>query len=149
MAELADAALHAGGQVIGVITRGLIEHEVAHRHLSDLRIVETMHERKALMAELSDAFIALPGGLGTLDELFEMLTWAQLGLCARPCGILDVHGYFASLDAFLDHAVAEGFVHPEHRNMLRRAETASELLEQLAAWDAPRVSKWLGSGPRP
>ena len=110
MGVLADAALAEGGEVIGVIPQALVDREIAHRGLTDLRVVGSMHERKALMAELSDAFVALPGGLGTLEELFEVYTWAQLGLHRKPCGLLDVEGYYAGIAAFLEHAVEERFV---------------------------------------
>jgi uncharacterized protein (TIGR00730 family) len=112
MGALADEALARGGEVIGVIPRYLVEREVAHRSLTDLHVVGTMHERKALMAELADAFVALPGGIGTLEELVEMLTWAQLGLHAKPIGIVNVDGYYDNLLAFLQHAVGEGFLSP-------------------------------------
>src|SRR6186997_470126 len=128
MGALADAALAAGGEVIGVIPQGLVDRELAHPGLTELRVVETLHERKAEMADLSDAFIALPGGLGTLEELTEVLSWAQLELHAKPVGILDVGGYFAALDAFLDHALAEGFVAERHRRLLLRDEDVDALL---------------------
>src|SRR5438094_2640259 len=115
MGVLADAALAAGGEVIGVIPQMLVDRELAHRRITALRIVTSMHERKALMAELSDAFVALPGGLGTLDELFEAITWAQLGIHRKPIGLLDVEGYFAPLVSFVDHAVEDGFVRPPYR----------------------------------
>src|SRR5437764_7096254 len=114
MGALADAALAAGGEVIGVIPQMLVDRELAHRG-TDLRIVTSMHERKALMAELSDAFVALPGGLGTYEELCEVLTWAQLGIHHKPCGCLNVLDYFRPLESMLDHAVSEGFMRPEHR----------------------------------
>ena len=131
MGELADAALDAGGTVIGVIPHALVSMEAAHDRLSDLRVVRTMHERKALMAELSDAFIALPGGLGTFEELFEVLTWAQLGLHPKACGLLDVEGYFGPLLACLDHAVNEGFVRPENRALVIHDVDPSRLLSRL------------------
>ncbi len=118
MGALADAALAAGGEVIGVIPRALIEREIGHTGLTELRIVESMHERKALMAELADGFVALPGGVGTLEELFEVWTWAQLGLHAKPCALLDTDGFYAPLVAFLDHQVDAGFVRAAHRAML-------------------------------
>lgn len=143
MGRLADAALAAGGEVIGVIPRALVDLEVAHRGLADLRVVGSMHERKALMAELSDAFIALPGGLGTLDELFEILTWAQLGLHHKPIGLLDVGGYFDPLLAFLDGAVRARFVAPEHRAMLLRAADPVALLDACRNYQAPAPFKWI------
>jgi uncharacterized protein (TIGR00730 family) len=137
MGALADAALAAGGRVVGVIPRGLVDRELAHPELSELLIVDTLHERKAKMAELADAFIALPGGLGTLEELAEVLSWAQLDLHTKPIGLLDVDGYFAALEAFLDHAVAEGFVAERHRRLLLRDDDIDRLLETFAVWRAP------------
>ena len=145
MGVLADAALAAGGEVIGVIPQALVDREIAHRHLTELRLVESMHERKALMVDLADAFVALPGGAGTLDELFETYTWAQLGVHRKPCGLLDVDGYWGGLLAFLDHAVTEGFVRPEHRRMLHLADDPDELLAAFAAYQAPAVAKWVDS----
>src|SRR6185295_5632911 len=117
MGALADAALAAGGQVIGVMPQALIDREIAHRGLTELRIVGSMHERKALMAELADGFIALPGGMGTFEELCEVLTWAQLGIHKKPCGCLNTLGYYDPLLALLDHATAEQFLKPEHRSL--------------------------------
>lgn len=142
MGVLADAALAAGATVIGVAPRRLLEREVVHRGLAELHVVETMLERKTLMAELSDAFIALPGGFGTLDELFEMLTWTQLGFQRKPCALLNVSGYFDGLTGFLDHAVGEGFVRAEHRAMLIVEENIEAVLARLAAEPIPVVSKW-------
>lgn len=147
MGVLGEAALAAGAHVTGVTPRRLLEKEVVHRGLSELRVVETMLERKALMAELSDAFIALPGGLGTLDELFEMLTWTQLGLQRKPCALLDVDGYYAGLAAFLDHAVAQRFITPQHRAMLIVERDADTALERLASAPLPDVSKWMDRKP--
>ena len=144
MGILADAALGAGAHVIGVIPRRLVEKEVAHSGLTEQRIVETMHERKALMAELSDAFVALPGGLGTLDETFEMLTWAQLGYHRKPCALLDVNGYFGRLAAFLDHAVEQRFVTAAHRAMLIIEREPDAALDRLTTTSLPDVSKWMG-----
>jgi hypothetical protein len=143
MGVLADAALEAGAQVTGVVPRRLVEKEVAHARLTHLRIVETMHERKALMAELSDAFVALPGGLGTLDETFEMLTWAQLGYHRKPCALLDVNGYFERLSAFLDHAVEQRFLAAAHRAMLIVERDPDAALDRLASATLPDVSKWM------
>ncbi len=137
MGVLADAALAAGGRVVGVIPRGLVDRELAHTGLDELVIVDTLHERKAQMEELADAFIALPGGLGTLEELTEVLSWAQLDLHAKPIGLLDVDGYFASLEAFLDHAVAEGFVAERHRRLLLRDDDLDRLLDRFAEWSPP------------
>jgi uncharacterized protein (TIGR00730 family) len=144
MGVLADAALLAGAEVIGVIPRALMARELGHQGCTVLRVVETMHERKAAMAEFADAFVALPGGLGTLDELFEAMTWAQLGLHQKPIGLLDVDGFFAPLVAHLDRAVTEGFVRAEHRAALVVASEPEELLERFAAYRAPDVGKWVG-----
>ena len=137
MGTLADAALAAGGQVTGVIPRGLVDRELAHPTLTELVVVATLHERKARMAELADGFLALPGGLGTLEELAEVLSWAQLDLHAKPIGLLDVGGYFGSLEAFLDRAVEAGFVALRHRRLLLRDEDLERLLEAFAAWQPP------------
>jgi uncharacterized protein (TIGR00730 family) len=141
MGAVADAALAAGGRVTGVIPAPLVDRELAHRGLTDLRIVTTLHERKALMAELSDAFIALPGGLGTLEELSEVLSWAQLDLHAKPIGALDVGGYFAALAGFLDHATEEGFIAPAQRQLLMIESDLETLLERFAAWQ-PSAGRW-------
>ena len=143
MGALADAALAAGGEVIGVIPRGLIEREIGHTGLTELRIVDSMHERKSLMAELADGFVALPGGVGTLEELFEVWTWAQLGLHAKPCALLDTDGFYGPLVTFLDHLVDTGFVRPAHRAMLVTAHSPEELLTAFAAYRPPLVGKWL------
>ena len=143
MGAIADAALAQGGEVIGVLPRALEAREVAHRGLTELQVVDSMHERKARMAELSDCFIALPGGIGTLEETFEAWTWTQLGLHAKPCALLDVDGYYAPLQAFLDSAVAVRFVRAEHRAMLLVDEDPERLLDALASWRVPVVEKWL------
>jgi uncharacterized protein (TIGR00730 family) len=137
MGTVADAALAAGGRVVGVIPRGLVDRELAHPGVSELRIVDTLHERKAEMAALAEAFIALPGGLGTLEELAEVLSWAQLELHVKPIGLLDVDGYFGHLEAFLDHAVSEGFVAERHRRLLLRDDDLDGLLARFAAWRPP------------
>ena len=142
MGVLADAALDAGLEVTGVIPQALVDREIAHPRLRDLRVVGSMHERKALMAELSDAFVALPGGAGTLEELFEVYTWSQLGLHAKPCALLNVRGYYDGLAGFLDHAVSEGFLRPEHRETLLVGEEPAALLAALAAWEPSGVVKW-------
>jgi uncharacterized protein (TIGR00730 family) len=144
MGALADAALDAGGEVIGVIPRALIAKEVAHRRLSDLRVTESMHERKALMAELSDAFIALPGGYGTFEEFCEVLTWTQLGLQLKPCGILNVEGYYDHLLRLFDHAVAEQFLKPAHRQMVVADSDPESLIHRLLEQEVPQVDKWIG-----
>ena len=143
MGAVADAVLEAGGEVIGVIPQALVDREIAHAGVADLRIVGSMHERKALMADLSDGFVALPGGMGTLEELFEVYTWTQLGLHSKPLGLLDVRAYFAKLAAFLDHAVAERFVTVEHREMLVVESRAEALLEAFRRWRPPARAKWL------
>lgn len=143
MGILADAALAAGGRVVGVLPEHLARREVAHAGLTELHIVASMHERKALMARRADAFIALPGGLGTLEELFEVLTWAQLGLHRKPCALLNVDGYFDHVIAFLDGAVARGFVQPRHREMLLIDTDPACLLERIGNYTAPAVEKWL------
>jgi uncharacterized protein (TIGR00730 family) len=143
MGVTADAALAAGGEVIGVMPRALIDRENGHRGLTELRVVDSMHERKALMVELSDAFVALPGGIGTLDELFEAYTWSQLGIHDKPVGVLNVAGYYDRLIAFLDDAVGAGFLRPQHRATLAVAADPVELLDALAAYEPPQVGKWL------
>jgi uncharacterized protein (TIGR00730 family) len=142
MGVLADAVLEAGGEVVGVIPQRLIDAEVAHTGLTRLDVVATMHERKARMESLSDAFIALPGGFGTLDELFEILTWAQLGLHGKPCGLLDTDGYYAPLVAWADAAVEAGFVRPAHRRLLMVDADPAVLLDRLAAHQPTPLSKW-------
>ncbi len=143
MGIVADACLAAGGEVIGVMPRLLVEKEVAHTGLSKLHVVESMHDRKALMAELSDAFIALPGGFGTLDELCEILTWAQLGLHAKPTGLLNVAAYFAGFIALLEHAVAEQLLKPVHHNLLLVDHDAGQLLTRcLEAPPVEAITKW-------
>jgi uncharacterized protein (TIGR00730 family) len=148
MGEIADAALAEGGEVIGVIPHQLVGWEVAHPGLSDLRVVGSMHERKAIMSELSDAFIALPGGLGTLEELFEILTWLQLGLHLKPAGLINVAGYYTGLRAFLDHAVAEGFLRQEHRELLIVEDEPAALLSRMRAFRPPVIERWVDRIPR-
>jgi len=143
MGEVADTVLKGGGVVRGVIPESFAD-KVSHQGLTELRIVPSMHERKQIMFDLSDAFIALPGGFGTLEEVAEVLTWAQLGLHAKPCGLINVNGYFDPLLAFLDGAVANGFMRPEHRRMLLVAEDPSGLLDQMATYRVPTVEKWVG-----
>jgi uncharacterized protein (TIGR00730 family) len=135
MGAAADAALAAGGEVIGVIPRRLADREVAHAGLTALHVVDTMHERKALMTQLSDAFLTLPGGFGTLDELFEAITWRQLGFHDKPCGVLDVDGYFAGLRAFIERAVADGFIRPHDAERVIYAETIDEMIASLEGSD--------------
>lgn len=146
MGALADAALQSGGEVIGVIPRALASSEIAHGGLSALHVVESMHERKALMERLSDGFLAMPGGFGTLDELFEILTWAQLGLHAKPVCLLNVRGYYDSLLTMLDQAAAENFMRSEHRRALHVAHDAAEAVETLRSAPVrsmPRIETWL------
>jgi uncharacterized protein (TIGR00730 family) len=143
MGVVADSVLANGGQVIGVIPAALAEKEVAHQGLTELHVVASMHERKALMAELSNAFIALPGGLGTLEELFEVLTWMQLGIHAKPGGLINVGGYFNGLLEFISHAVDERFLMQEHRSMILADSNIEALLDALEAFVPPAVEKWL------
>ncbi len=142
MGVLADAALERGGEVTGVIPRTLVDKEVAHRGVTELLIVESMHERKALMNDLSDAFIALPGGFGTLDEFFEVLTWSQLGFHGKPCALLNVAGYYDRMLAMLDHAVAERFLRPAHRELVIADTDPSRLLQRLSAFSPAPKGKW-------
>ncbi|MEM6326315.1 MAG: TIGR00730 family Rossman fold protein [Bacteroidota bacterium] len=137
MGVIADAVLEAGGDAQGVIPRALLEREVGHAGMTELHVVETMHQRKATMAALSDAFITLPGGIGTMEELFEVWTWGALGIHAKPVGLLNVAGYYDDLLGFLDGAVREGFFHPQHRARLVSADTPEDLLARLASASAP------------
>ncbi len=143
MGAVADAVLAGGGQAIGVIPRGLQERELAHAGLTELKVVDTMHQRKAAMAELSDGFLALPGGMGTLEETTEVLTWAQLGIHQKPVGLLDVAGYWAPFVAMLDHAVAEGFLRPDQRALLLVEREVEPLLDRMAAWRPVAVRRWM------
>lgn len=144
MGEAADAALAAGGEVIGVIPRALQAREISHPGLTELHVVDSMHERKALMAELSSGFIALPGGMGTFEEFFEIVTWAQLGLHAKPFGLLNVGDYYGGLAAFLDHAAAEGFVNPRHRATILMEAEPSLLLERMESSHPSRLEQVIG-----
>jgi uncharacterized protein (TIGR00730 family) len=144
MGVLADTAMSAGGEVIGVMPQALVDREIGHTGITELRVVGSMHERKALMADLADAFIALPGGAGTLEELFEVYTWAQLGLHRKPCGLLDVEGYFSGLVGFLDHAVSERFLPQEHREMLIVESDPRALIERLRDFEPEALTpKWI------
>jgi uncharacterized protein (TIGR00730 family) len=143
MRVVADAVLDQGGVVIGVIPHGLAAREVAHRGVTEMRVVPSMHARKALMADLADAFLVLPGGFGTFEELFESITWAQLGIHRKPLALLNVAGYFDHLVAFVDHAVAEGFVPAAGRRLMLVGESAEALLDQLAAYEAPTGPAWV------
>src|SRR5215467_15946123 len=143
MGGIADAVLRAGGEAIGVIPEHLMTREIAHKQLTKLHVVRSMHERKALMADLSDAFIALPGGFGTLEEFCEVLTWAQLGLHQKPCGLLNIENFYDSFLAFFDHAVAEGFVRSIHRELVLVEKDPEKLLEMLKAFRPPTLDKWI------
>ena len=143
MGVVADAVLAGGGHVTGVIPKHLWDKEVGHTGLSELLVVDSMHERKLAMADRSDAFVALPGGVGTFEELFEAITWTQLGIHEKPVGLLDVAGFYAPLLAFLDSTVDRGFLRPGHREMILSSTDASDLLDGLAAWEPVTTSKWL------
>ena len=143
MGVVADAALAAGGEVIGIIPQSLERAEIGHKGLTRLEVVDGMHARKARMAELADAFIALPGGLGTLEELFEVWTWGQLGYHAKPLGLLEVDGFYARLTDFLDHLVAERFVREQHRAILQLSASPAELLARMDAWQPTAAPKWV------
>jgi uncharacterized protein (TIGR00730 family) len=148
MGTLADAALAAGGKVIGVIPKALVEREIAHAGLTELHAVKSMHERKAMMADRSDAFLALPGGAGTLEEVFEAWTWAQLGHHQKPVGLLNVDGFFDDLIAFLDHQCRERFIRQEHRDMLIVESDPNRLLDRFAQYQPPVVEKWIRAAER-
>jgi uncharacterized protein (TIGR00730 family) len=149
MGALADACMSAGGEVIGVIPESLLRREVGHRGVSKLHVVETMHERKALMADLADAFIALPGGYGTLEEFCEVVTWSQLGIQQKPCGLLNIEKYWDGLLAVLDHAVDEEFVRPENSELVLVASTPQGMLHRLSEWAGPEhIEKWIDKGKR-
>lgn len=143
MGVLADAVVAPGGHVIGVIPEALMAKEVGHRGLPDLRIVKTMHERKALMAELSDGFIALPGGIGTFEEFFEIVTWAQLGLHSKPCALLNVNGFYDPLLRLIDHAIAERFIKPKQRDLILVESDFNTLLDRMSLHQVPHEPKWI------
>ena len=143
MGILADAALAAGGRVIGVIPHALVTRELAHQGLTALHVVDSMHERKALMASLADGFIALPGGFGTLEEFCEAVTWTQLGVHAKPCGLLNVAGFYDGLLAFLEHALAEEFLRPTHREIVVSDSDPAALIARVIGWRAPSIPKWI------
>jgi len=143
MGALADAAMEGGARVIGVIPEVLMAKEVAHPGLTELRVVSSMHERKAMMADMADGFVALPGGWGTVEELFEVLTWSQLGLHRKPCGLLNIQGYYDHLLAFVAHGIDEGFVRREQGAMIKVSQAPGELLDAMAAYRAPVVEKWI------
>jgi uncharacterized protein (TIGR00730 family) len=142
MGKVADAVIQSGGSAIGVIPK-LFANKVSYQGLTELYIVDSMHERKAKMFELSDGFIALPGGFGTIEEITELLTWAQLGINKKPCGIINVNGYFDNLLAFFDRSVADGFIKEDHRDMLIIEETPEILLDRFEEYNAPSIGKWL------
>jgi uncharacterized protein (TIGR00730 family) len=146
MGVLADAVLDAGGRITGVMPHALVAREIAHTGLTSLQVVNSMHERKALMAQLADAFIALPGGFGTLEEFAEAVTWTQLGLHAKPCGLLNVAGYYEGLLAFLAHALEEEFLRSTHREIVVADADPGALVDRLAAWRAPAVTRWIAAG---
>jgi uncharacterized protein (TIGR00730 family) len=141
MGQIANSVLENGGAVTGVIPQAIADMEVAHTGLSDLRVVDSMHARKALMAELSDGFIAMPGGLGTLEEFVEVLTWAQLGFHEKPCGLLNTHGYYDRLLTFIDHVADQQFIQPAHRDLILVAEEPAALLEKFSGYRAPHIDK--------
>jgi uncharacterized protein (TIGR00730 family) len=143
MGAIADSVLAAGGKAIGVMPQALVDKEVAHTGLSELRVVGSMHERKSLMADLADAFIALPGGLGTLEEFCEVATWTQLGFHNKACGLLNIDGFYDGLLSFLNHATTEKFIRPEHRGIVLTGEDPVELIEKLSQFEVPTVHKWI------
>jgi uncharacterized protein (TIGR00730 family) len=148
MGIVADAVMQAGGEVIGVIPEALMRREVGHITLTELHVVGSMHERKAMMADLSDGFIAMPGGYGTFEEFCEVITWSQLGIHPKPCGLLNVCGFYAPLLAMFDHAVAERFVTPRHRELVLEDTDPAALLEKMRTFVPPGTEKWIGDGER-
>ena len=146
MGAVADAVLQLGGQAVGVIPESLMRKELAHAGLSELHVTPSMHARKTLMAELADGFVALPGGIGTFEEIFEVWTWAQLGFHSKPCGLLNVAGYYDGLVTFLDHAASEQFVRPDQRQMLVVEADPGVLLDRFASYTPPALPKWVGRG---
>lgn len=144
MGAIADAATAAGGEVIGVIPEALRAREHDHKGITELHVVETMHERKAMMARLADGFVCLPGGIGTFEELFEVWTWAQLGYHEKPCGLLDVGGFYTRMSGFIDHVVEEGFLQPRHRAMLLIESEPEAMLDRMATYLAPKTEHWIG-----
>src|SRR5450830_419728 len=143
MGLVADTVLQLGGRAVGVIPEALARKEVVHKGLSELHITQSMHERKTMMAELSDGFIAMPGGIGTFEEIFEIWTWSQLGIHTKPCGLLNVAGYYDALTTFLDHAATEQFLKPQHRSLLIVEHEPAALLDRFASYQPPSVQKWL------
>ncbi|QKI81653.1 TIGR00730 family Rossman fold protein [Kroppenstedtia eburnea] len=147
MGAVADTVLAHGGKVIGVIPKSLVDREIAHTGLTDLHIVSSMHERKALMSELADGFIALPGGSGTLEEFFEVFTWAQLGHHQKPCGLLNLNGYYTPLLQFIDHTIGEGFMKEDYRAMILSESGPEPLLQRFEQYQAPEIVKWVDHRP--
>ncbi|MFD1409950.1 TIGR00730 family Rossman fold protein [Kroppenstedtia eburnea] len=147
MGAVADSILAHGGKVIGVIPKSLVDREIAHTGLTDLHIVGSMHERKALMSELADGFIALPGGSGTLEEFFEVFTWAQLGHHQKPCGLLNLNGYYTPLLQFIDHTIGEGFMKEDYRAMILSDSEPKPLLQRFEQYQAPEIVKWVDHRP--
>lgn len=143
MGTIADAVMQEGGEVVGIIPHGLVVREAAHDSVTDLRVVNSMHERKALMQTLADAFISMPGGMGTIEETCEMMTWAQLGIHRKPCAVLNIEGYYDPMLAFFDHGVREGFIRPEHRMLLVEGRDPENLLDLLTAYEPPVLQKWI------
>ncbi len=143
MGALADAALEEGGEVVGVIPEALVSNEIAHAGLTKLHVVGSMHERKALMSDLSDGFLTLPGGYGTLEEFLEVLSWAQLSIHAKPCALLDVDGFYAPLASLFDKAVAEGFVRPDHRSLVLTGDHPEQLLDLMGSYVPPKTKAWI------
>lgn len=143
MGATADAVLEHGGEVIGIIPQALVDRELAHKGLTELRVVNSMHERKAMMADLADAFIALPGGFGTFEEFFEVLTWGQLGFHRKPCSFLNIEHYYDPLLSLFNHAVSEGFVDARHRSLIVVADTPDHLLELIGEYEPPSLIKWV------
>jgi uncharacterized protein (TIGR00730 family) len=143
MGAVADGTLAGGGKTTGVIPQSLVDRELAHSGLSEMHVVSSMHERKAMMAELADAFVAMPGGFGTLDELFEIITWAQLGFHQKPIALLNVGGYFDPLIRFIEHMAAEGFIKPDHRNAVLVKNEVDTLLDTLLSYQPPQLEKWI------
>jgi uncharacterized protein (TIGR00730 family) len=146
MGLLADTVLELGGRAVGVMPESLVRKEIAHKNLTELHVTQSMHERKSIMSDLSDGFIAMPGGLGTLEEIFEILTWSQLGFHGKPCGLLNVEGYFDSLTEFLDHSVKERFIKQVHRQMLIVESDPKVLLDRFSSYFPPVVEKWVREG---
>ena len=143
MGAIADGALEGGGRVLGIIPQSLVDRELAHKGLTELQILGSMHERKAAMAQVAEGFIALPGGFGTLDEMFEIITWAQLGFHRKPVALLNVAGYFNPLLAFIDHMATEGFIKPEHRGAVLVRNEVDDLLDILMSYQPPELEKWI------